>query len=101
MSIVVVRSSSTTLIHRAAPAGIGPEIVAAAVAALDPEAVRRITIHGDGEILTRAAAAIGVTLPDVSVRGAAVTATPGRPDDATGAAQVAWLEDAIAAARAG
>jgi len=83
------------------PAGIGPEIVAASIAALDSDAVRRITIYGHAAVLDRGARAMGVRLPDLTVRGAAVVSTPGQPDDASGAAQVAWLEEAIAAARRG
>ena len=83
------------------PAGIGPEVVAAALAAA-PAAVRaEAVVFGDPDVLARGAAAMGVTV-DVACEGERCpTATPGRPDAATGAAQVAWLEAAIAAARAG
>jgi 4-hydroxythreonine-4-phosphate dehydrogenase len=84
------------------PAGIGPEVVAAALAVLPVGLLRRIRVFGDGEVLERAAAAMGVASPTVVVTGPPVgRVEPGRPDDASGAAQVAWLEAAIAAARAG
>jgi len=53
------------------PAGIGPEIVAAALAAL-PEHAGRIVVYGDP-----------------------ADGTPGRPDEKSGAAQVAYLEAAV------
>ncbi len=87
------------------PAGIGPEVVAAALAeaaAADPATSQRIVVFGDADVLARGARAMGVTLPAVEVRGApAPGVEPGRPSDVAGAAQVAWLEDAIAAARRG
>lgn len=83
------------------PAGIGPEVVAAALAA-SPELSRRITVFGDPEILARGARAMGVQLPTVTVRGAvAPGVAPGQPSEAAGIAQVSWLEDAIAASRRG
>ncbi|MEZ4400390.1 MAG: 4-hydroxythreonine-4-phosphate dehydrogenase PdxA [Kofleriaceae bacterium] len=83
------------------PAGIGPEVVAAALAAA-PAAVRdEAVVFGDADILARAAATMGVTV-DVRCEGPAAGAVvPGRPDAVSGLAQVAWLDAAIAAARAG
>jgi len=85
------------------PAGIGPEIVAAALAAAPAAWHARLVVFGDREPLARGAHAMGVTLPDVDVRGegAGARATPGAPDDASGAAQVGYLEAAVAAAARG
>ncbi len=86
------------------PAGIGPEIVAATLAAA-PEAWRpRLVVYGDRAPLERGARAIGVALPpDVAVIGDGLgdAARPGQPDERTGAAQVGYLEAAVAAARRG
>lgn len=86
------------------PAGIGPEIVAAALAAA-PEAWRaRLVVFGDREPLERGAQAIGVRLPAglrVLGDGTGASAVAGRPDETTGAAQVGYLEAAVAAAARG
>jgi 4-hydroxythreonine-4-phosphate dehydrogenase len=86
------------------PTGIGPEIVAAALAAA-PEAWRaRITVYGDREPLERGARTIGATLPaDLTIVGDGLGngAVPGKPDERAGAAQAAYLEAAVAAARRG
>jgi 4-hydroxythreonine-4-phosphate dehydrogenase len=86
------------------PAGIGPEIVAATLAAA-PEAWRsRLVVYGDRAPLERGARAVGVALPpDVAVLGEGTgdAARPGQPDERTGAAQVGYLEAAVAAARRG
>ena len=82
------------------PAGIGPEVVAAAIAAAPPSLRETLRVFGDPACLARGAAAMGVTV-DVPCEGAPCAAVPGQPDAASGAAQVAWLEAAIAAARAG
>jgi 4-hydroxythreonine-4-phosphate dehydrogenase len=86
------------------PAGIGPEIVAAALAAA-PEAWRPwLVVYGDRAPLERGARAIGVALPpDVAVLGDGLgdAARPGQPDERTGAAQVGYLEAAVAAAQRG
>ncbi len=85
------------------PAGIGPEILAAALAALAPERARRIVVYGDREPLERGAALARVRLPpELEIRGAglAVACELGSPNETTGAAQVGYLEDAVAAARA-
>ncbi len=85
------------------PSGIGPEIVAATLAAMPGELRRRVTVYGDPEPLARGAKAMGVTLPDVEIVGAGVgnAAVPGRPDETGGAAQVGYLEAAVAAAKRG
>src|SRR5215831_12267556 len=86
------------------PAGIGPEIVAAALAAA-PEAWRsQITVYGDREPLERGARAIGVSLPagiSVDADGVGARVAPGQPDEQSGAAQVGYVEAAVAAARRG
>ena len=85
------------------PAGIGPEIVARALAARpDIDAI----VFGDVGVLARAATVAGVAAPAAD-RVRAVTAlapgevTPGRPNDASGRAQLAYLEAATDAALAG
>jgi 4-hydroxythreonine-4-phosphate dehydrogenase len=86
------------------PAGIGPEIVAATLAAA-PDAWRsRLIVYGDRAPLERGARAIGAVLPrDVAVIGDGTGdgAVPGRPDERSGAAQVGYLEAAVAAAARG
>src|SRR6266571_1356662 len=77
------------------PSGIGPEIIARALAAA-PAALRaRCVVFGDA----------GLALPGVEVRAvtrlAPADMPPGRPTPAGAAAQVAYLEAAVAAARAG
>lgn len=86
------------------PAGIGPEIVAAALAALPDEERARITVYGDRAPLERGARALGVSLPPGLVvvgDGTGDDAVAGRPDERTGAAQVGYLEAAVAAAKRG
>jgi 4-hydroxythreonine-4-phosphate dehydrogenase len=85
------------------PAGIGPEIVAAALAALSEPLLRRIRVCGDAEVLERAARAMGVEFPTVDISGFAppTRVEPGKPSDVGGAAQIAWLEDAVARALRG
>ncbi|HXU63164.1 MAG TPA: 4-hydroxythreonine-4-phosphate dehydrogenase PdxA [Polyangia bacterium] len=85
------------------PAGIGPEIVARALAER-PDT--DLLVFGDTGLLARAAAAAGV--PAAAARRVrAVTAlpdsqiTPGRPNDASGRAQLAYLTAATDAALAG
>ncbi len=60
------------------PAGIGPEIVAAAIRTLPPAWRERLIVYGD-----------------------AAGHVPGKPDERSGAAQVAYLEAAVAAAKSG
>ncbi|HXJ22972.1 MAG TPA: 4-hydroxythreonine-4-phosphate dehydrogenase PdxA [Polyangia bacterium] len=84
------------------PAGIGPEIVARALAER-PDA--ELLVFGDAGVLARAAAAAGVPAPAAArVRGVtslgAGDITPGRPTDASGRAQLAYLTAATDAALA-
>jgi len=85
------------------PSGIGPEIVALALDAAPAELRPHLVVYGDVAPLERAAAVRGVTLPAVPVIGGTLrgNVTPGRPDDESGRAQVAYLDAAIAAAAAG
>jgi len=88
------------------PSGIGPEIVAVALASAPPELRQRLLVFCDREILERGAAVASVALPgDVTLidRGelAPALALPGSPSAMGGSAQVAYLELAVAAARAG
>jgi 4-hydroxythreonine-4-phosphate dehydrogenase len=85
------------------PAGIGPEIVAAALAAAPREWLAHTIVYGDRGPLERGARTIGVTLPEVRVvgDGTGEAARPGHPDEASGAAQVGYLEAAVAAAARG
>jgi 4-hydroxythreonine-4-phosphate dehydrogenase len=85
------------------PAGIGPEIVARALVER-PDAP--LLVFGDAGILVRAAAAAGVAAPAPErVRGVTSLGpsdvTPGRPGDASGRAQLAYLTAATDAALAG
>ncbi len=83
------------------PAGIGPEVAAWAIAHASDALRRQLVVFGDGDVLARGARAIGVTV-DVPCEGEpAPGVVAGVPGAAAGAAQVAWLEAAIAAARAG
>jgi 4-hydroxythreonine-4-phosphate dehydrogenase len=78
------------------PAGIGPEIVAAAAAG-----VSDVVIYGDRAILEAAAARLGVAPPTHIEEVTRLSAwTPGRPSSETGKAQVAYLEAAVADAAA-
>lgn len=85
------------------PAGIGPEIVARALAA---RSEADVMVFGDVGVLTRAAKVAGVAAPD-GARVRAVTSlradevTPGTPNDASGNAQLAYLTAAVDAALAG
>lgn len=85
------------------PAGIGPEVVAAALADAPAAWRERIVVFGDRAPLERGAAAMRVTLPDVEVLGAGQgdAAVPGAPDAASGAAQVGYLDAAVTAAARG
>jgi 4-hydroxythreonine-4-phosphate dehydrogenase len=85
------------------PCGIGPEIVARALAARpDVDAV----VYGDTGVLARAAGAAGVPAPPADrVRGVTSLSPgdvpPGKPNDAAGQAQLAYLAAATTAALAG
>src|SRR5690606_38057516 len=89
------------------PAGIGPEIVALALAAAPPAQRARVVVFGDRALLERGAAHAGVELPgDVEIADcgqapAAELIQPGQPSALAGAAQVAYLEAALAAAGRG
>jgi 4-hydroxythreonine-4-phosphate dehydrogenase len=85
------------------PAGIGPEIVAATLTGAAADLVARITVYGDRAPLERAARALGVALPAFAIVGDGLgdRAVPGAPDDASGAAQLGYLDAAIAAAARG
>lgn len=86
------------------PAGIGPEIVAAALAAAPGAWRERIIVYGDREPLERGARAIGVTLPPgLTIQGDGIGdgVVFGTPGERTGAAQVGYLEAAVAAAGRG
>ena len=84
------------------PAGIGPEIVAAALAEAPAPLRARVVVYGDRAPLDRGARAMGVAWPaDVEVIESGFDGEPGRPDERSGAAQVAYLEAAVAAAARG
>jgi 4-hydroxythreonine-4-phosphate dehydrogenase len=98
-----VNSVTTLGITLGDPAGIGPEITVAALAGLAPALLARCIVYGDRAPLERAAHVLGVKLPEVEIRGQGVGdhAVPGAPDERTGAAQVGYLEAAVAAAKRG
>ncbi|MSP60073.1 MAG: 4-hydroxythreonine-4-phosphate dehydrogenase PdxA [Myxococcales bacterium] len=85
------------------PAGVGPELIVRALAAGGGgDAI----VFGDAGVLERAAEAAGVPSPEAcGARVEAVTrlaeVQPGRPTPEGGAAQVAYLEAAMVAARRG
>jgi 4-hydroxythreonine-4-phosphate dehydrogenase len=87
------------------PAGIGPEIVAAALADAAPALRQRLMIFCDRPILDRAFAQVtgGRVPPEIKIvdRGmlSADKAVSGQPTAASAAAQIAYLEAAVAAAR--
>jgi 4-hydroxythreonine-4-phosphate dehydrogenase len=85
------------------PAGIGPEIIAMALANASDEWRARCVVYGDRVPLERGARTLGIALPDVRIigRGEGDSATPGHPDEQSGAAQVGYLEAAVAAAKRG
>jgi 4-hydroxythreonine-4-phosphate dehydrogenase len=85
------------------PAGIGAEIVVRALAER-PDA--DVIVFGDHGVLARAAKAAGVAAPPAgSIRAVTALAddeiAPGRPNDASGRAQLAYLTAATDAALAG
>lgn len=85
------------------PAGIGPEIVVATLASASRARLARCVVYGDRVPLEAAASRLGVALPDVEIRGEGRgdRAVPGEPDEVCGAAQVGYLEAAVAAAKRG
>jgi 4-hydroxythreonine-4-phosphate dehydrogenase len=99
-----VQSATTIGVTLGDPAGIGPEIVAATLAAAPAAWRSRIRVFGDREPLERGARAIGAALPpDLAIEGSGLGdgARFGAPDERTGAAQVGYLEAAVAAAARG
>ena len=88
------------------PSGIGPEIVALALARAPSELLERVIVFGDRGILERGAAAASVTLPGtLEIIECGVIppeqAPPGQPSPSGGEAQVEYLERATQAARDG
>jgi len=85
------------------PAGIGPEIVAVALDAAPRQWRDQLIVFGDRAPLERAATLRGLALPEIRIvgDGAGDAATPGAPDEHSGAAQVGYLEAAVAAAGRG
>ncbi|HEU0031543.1 MAG TPA: 4-hydroxythreonine-4-phosphate dehydrogenase PdxA [Kofleriaceae bacterium] len=86
------------------PAGIGPEIVAQTLATMPGEWRDRVIVYGDRGPLERAAKLVRVQLPaslPIVGSGTGDYAEPGKPDEKTGAAQVGYLEAAVAAAKRG
>jgi len=84
------------------PAGIGPELIVLTLAA--QSVALPVRIYGDLRILSAVEAATGKRLPpSVEVVPVSLLSEwkPGRPDAASGAAQVAYLEAAAADAKAG
>ena len=100
---MVTQTTARIAISLGDPSGVGPEVVVRALAAR-PSA--DVLIFGDRGVLARAAATAGVPAPaDDRVREVtrlrADEVTPGRPDDASGRAQLAYLAAATTAALAG
>ncbi|HLK94000.1 MAG TPA: 4-hydroxythreonine-4-phosphate dehydrogenase PdxA [Polyangia bacterium] len=84
------------------PAGIGPEIV---VRALAERPHADVVVFGDEGVLARAAKLAGVAPPRARVHAAtrlgADEVVPGKPNDVSGRAQLAYLTAAVNAALAG
>jgi 4-hydroxythreonine-4-phosphate dehydrogenase len=85
------------------PAGIGPELVAATLApTADGEPTEGVVVYGDRGLVERAAAVVGVPPPAVElVDLTRLPFSPGRPSLESGRAQLAYLEAALADAKAG
>ncbi len=87
------------------PAGVGPEIIAAALARLDARKRSSLRVFADAPILAAACRPLGGVPPEVRIDDRGVLGgsdiVAGHPTTAGGAAQVAYLEAAIAAARRG
>lgn len=88
------------------PSGIGPEIIAATLMTSGVDALRRVHIFGDTAVVARAFESIGAQVPaGLAISGGsgvAVADVPhGRPTPAGAVAQVAYLDAAVAAAKAG
>src|SRR5688572_25446225 len=93
------RASPGLAISLGDPAGIGPEIVARALAHRNE---RHVMVYGDAGVIARAAAAVGVPPPPPErirsvTRLTAGDVTPGRPDARSGQAQVDYLRAATEA----
>ena len=88
------------------PSGIGPEIVAKALCALSAEQLSRIVVFGEDFILAQAWDALGtrpIQTPSTVFSGPLRPGDlqPGHPNAATARAQVAYLDAAMQAAKAG
>jgi 4-hydroxythreonine-4-phosphate dehydrogenase len=88
------------------PSGVGPEIVARTIAAAARDVVDRLVVFCDRAIFERAFGATRGAVPaglEVRDRGVlrADEAIPGQPCERGAAAQIAYLEAAVAAAKAG
>lgn len=88
------------------PSGIGPEIVAAALGRIAPARRERVVVYGDRALLERGARTVGASLAEgVNVIDCGQLDPDevelGAPTAATGAAQLSYLETAIAAAARG
>jgi 4-hydroxythreonine-4-phosphate dehydrogenase len=89
------------------PSGIGPEIVARALAEASPELRRRLLLFGNQSVLERGAEQAGVQVPDgIPLLDPYDTLTLemapcGKPSATAGAAQVAYLDAAVRAATDG
>ncbi len=104
LATTIVSSATRLGITLGDPAGIGPEITAVTLAALAPEQRSGIVVYGDQAPLERGAKAMGVTLPDdipFIGDGTGDRVIAGSPDETSGAAQVRYLEAAVAAAARG
>ena len=87
------------------PSGIGPEIVACALAEAPEDLLHRVVVFCDRSIAERAFATLAREIPpavSITDRGqlSPDQACPGQPTDAGARAQVAYLEAAATAARA-
>ena len=88
------------------PSGIGPEIVARVISGLPEEKLSRIVVFGDQIVLDKAYEVVNCRPSTHVTFGYEGTLTaedivPGAPNEHSGKAQVAYLEAAARAARAG
>ncbi|MGD1908093.1 MAG: 4-hydroxythreonine-4-phosphate dehydrogenase PdxA [Leptolyngbyaceae cyanobacterium] len=89
------------------PAGIGPEVVAKALAGPDLRRAANITVIGDSVLFnqTRESVLESTAQPDLALQPVAIpgyrTVCPGKPTPETGHASFMWLQRAIAGAVAG
>lgn len=94
-------TAPTIAISLGDPCGIGPEIVVAALQRASKKMQRRLVVYGQRAHLERAGAIPdGVKVVDCAA-GEPDAVVLGEPNAASGAAQVAYLEAAVAAAAAG